>query len=174
MRAQLVCVSPLDRTFDRGSFDCGAAKLNVYIQNHALHNQRLNIGATWVAHEANSKKILGFHTVCASTISAAALPEPLRKKLPRYPVPCVLLARLAVDLSSQGIGVGKVLLKDAIERTLQISETIGAFALLVDAKDDEARGFYEHYGFLSLPAQRSTLFLPVSTFKQALANVERE
>lgn len=168
MRTKLICVSPLVRPFDRESFNCGKPELNVFIRNHALNNQKLSIGRTWIAHEEKSTTILGFYTVCASAISATDLPRLLRKKLPRYPVPCVLLARLAVDLTSQGRGVGKLLLKDAIEKTLQIGDAIGAYALLVNAKDDEAKSFYEYYGFLSLPDQPYTLFLPVTTFKQIL------
>jgi len=162
----LICVSHLCRSFERESFDCGIEELNIFIRYHALKNQKLRISKTWVAHENKSKAILGFHTMCTSSISAIVLPPHLRKRLPRYPIPCVLLARLAVARSSRGTGIGKLLLKDAIKKTIQTSELIGAFALLVDAKDDEARDFYEYYGFLSLPDQPYTLFLPVATFRQ--------
>lgn len=164
----MVCFSPLDRHFNRRAFDCGKPELNIFIRNHALKNQSLSIGRTWVAHRKSSTTILGFHTTCAATISAEILPQTLSKKLPRYPIPCILLARLAVDLVSQGIGIGKLLLKDAIEKTLLISDVVGAFALIVEAKDENAKSFYEHYGFLSFPYLPQKLFLPVSTFKQVL------
>jgi GNAT superfamily N-acetyltransferase len=164
MTTALIRVSPLDRSFHLEAFDCGIAELNKFIKNYALKNQKQRISRTSVAHEENSITILGFHTLSAASISATALPQDLRNKLPRYPVPCVLLARLAVDRNSQRIGIGKLLLKDAIEKIMHISALIGAYALLVDAKEDRARSFYEYYGFLRLPDRPYTLFLPIDTF----------
>jgi len=167
MKGAAVCISPLDRSFDRGRFDCGVEELNCFIRLYAFRNQELGISKTWVAHKENREFILGFHTLSAASISVKALPSEISKKLPRYPIPCVLLARLAVDRDSQQRGIGSLLLKDAIEKTIQTSRVVGAFALIVDAKSDRARDFYEKYGFLRLPEQPYTLFLPISTLTQA-------
>lgn len=172
MRNALLRVSPISRAFNRGSFDSGVEDLNIFLCHKALRNKKQRISRTWVLHEEESQDIIGYYTLCSSSISVAELPHEIIRKLPHYPIPCVLLARLAVGLIWQGNGMGKKLLKDAINKTIQISQIAGVFALLVDAKDDNARSFYEHYGFLRLPTEPYTLFLPMQTLFQQYS--ERE
>jgi GNAT superfamily N-acetyltransferase len=105
-------------------------------------------------------RILGFYALSACEIVTQELPRELATKLPRR-VPAVRLGRLAVDLSVQGQGLGELLLMDAIKRTCDVREHIGLFALFVDAKDDDAAGFYKRYGFTAFPDASETMVLPL-------------
>jgi GNAT superfamily N-acetyltransferase len=127
----------------------------------ARQHQEKDISQTVVAVEvATPTKVLGFYALSACEVVTADLPEEIAAKLPRK-MPAVKLGRLAVDKSAQGQGLGKLLLMDAIKRTCNVREHIGAFALFVDAKDDKAVSFYSQYGFIALPDASSTLVLPL-------------
>jgi predicted N-acetyltransferase YhbS len=97
-----------------------------------------------------------------------SLPAKLAKKLPRHAVPVVLLARLAVARGAQGRGLGGILLRDALLRSLELSESLGIYAVVVDALDDEAVSFYEKFGFLRLTDAEMRLFLPLSTIRAGI------
>ena len=103
--------------------------------------------------------MLGYYSLAAGSVSHDEGTERVKKGLTRHPIPVILLARLAVDVSIHGKGVGSALLKDALLRTAQAAETIGARALLVHAKDDEARAFYEHFTFEASPSDPYHLLL---------------
>ena len=105
----------------------------------------------------------GYYTLSTFSIDLSALPEKVAKKLPRHPVPAALIGRLAVDISMQGKGVGKMLLANAIKRTLTISDDIAIYAMVVDAIDEEAESFYKRYGFFHLAHRGSRLFLPLKS-----------
>jgi ribosomal protein S18 acetylase RimI-like enzyme len=121
----------------------------------------------FVAVEVASGRIAGYYTLAATGISAVDLPREATRKLPRYPtIPAVRIGRLAVDRSFQGRGLGTVLLADAAFRTL--SAAPAAFALVVDAKNDQAAAFYRSRGFASFVGQQRTLFLPLATAAKAL------
>jgi len=94
-----------------------------------------------------------------------ALPVEIARKLPRHPIPAALLGRLAVDENARGTGVGKMLLMDAITRTLTVSREIAIYAMVVDAIDAEAGGFYRQYGFLPLSQDSQRLFLPLKSIQ---------
>ena len=106
-------------------------------------------------------QVLGFYTLSALSIDLSVLPEEVTAKLPRHPVPAALIGRLAVDLSAQEIGIGKMLLADAIKRTLAVSDDIAIYAMAVDAINEQAESFYERYGFARLAHDGSRLFLPL-------------
>jgi GNAT superfamily N-acetyltransferase len=84
-----------------------------------------------------------------------------KQKLPRYPVPCFRLGRLAADASQRDKGVGRALIGCAVQRCLEARELVAAYALLVDAKDDEAKSFYEHFGFIACRDNPKSLYLPL-------------
>ena len=106
--------------------------------------------------------ITGFYTLAATSIAVDALPRDLTKRLPRYPlVAAVLIGRLAVALEYQGRGLGRALIFDAAIRTDRLG--IGAFAIIVDAKDDRAVEFYRANGFALIPGEARRLFVPVAT-----------
>ena len=89
------------------------------------------------------------------------VPDQLSRKLPRHPVPCALIGRLAVDRSAQGRGLGRMLLADAVNRTVAAGETVAMHALIVDAANDDAKRFYGKFGFMPLTNDPMRLFLPL-------------
>lgn len=141
---------------DAESFDCGHKALNLFIRMHALPWQRAHISQTYVA--VVQRKIVGYYSLVVGDVAYEDAPERLAKGLPRYPVPVLLLARLAVDQTWQGQGLGAALVVDAMRRALQVSDIVGVRALLVHAKDEEAQSFYRHLGFQPFSEQPLTLF----------------
>lgn len=156
----------LDKSFDRDDFDCGLEELNSFLKAKARQNQKAGFNRTFVAvkSEDADKKVLGFYSLSMGEIDLSNLPEALRKKLPKHPVPIARMGRLAVDKSTQGQGLGKFLLVDAMKRVLAASVSVGVYALLVDAKDDQAKTFYKKYGFIELIDEPMTLFLSLASF----------
>jgi ribosomal protein S18 acetylase RimI-like enzyme len=157
----------LDNRVNRDRFDCGIPELNDYLQKYARQNQTKGIAKTIVALTDNSEtSIAGYYAISMAELQNESLPESDRKKLPRYPIPAVRLAKLAVDRSFQGQGIGKELLIHALHRAVTLSQEIGVFAVLVDATNEAAKTFYLKYGFTSLPEQPLTLFLPIATIEK--------
>src|SRR5690348_15086819 len=157
----MLTIQSLTGSHNRSDFDCGKPALNEWLLRTARQHQEKGISQTFVAVEASSPtKVLGFYALSACEVVTEELPDEVAKKLPRK-MPAVKLGRLAVDRAVQGQGLGELLLMDAIHRTCNVREHIGAFALFVDAKDDEAAAFYAKYGFIALPDASSTLVLPL-------------
>jgi GNAT superfamily N-acetyltransferase len=148
-------------------FDCGAAALNDYLVKHALPNHQAGTARTFVATGDSHIAVAYYSLAAAQIIYADATPR-LQKGAPRHPVPVVLLARLAVDRTRQGQGLGAALLKDAIMRTLGAAEAIGVRALLVHAKDDSAKNFYLRFDFESLPGHPLHLVLMLKDARRLL------
>lgn len=143
-------------------FDCGQVALNRFLIRFALTNQQANASQTYVG--LANRAVIGFYTLVVSEVSYDEAPERLRKGLARHPVPLMLLARLAVDRTWKGRGVGAGLLKDAMRRTRQAADICGIRALAAHAKDDTARAFYEHFGFLPSPTDPLHLFIVIKDF----------
>jgi GNAT superfamily N-acetyltransferase len=157
---------PLDKRHDRSSFHCGSDALDRYFKERASQDVRRRIAGCFLAIDKNGR-IAGFYTLAAASVALDALPEGMAKGLPRYPVvPAMLIGRLAVAVEQQGKGLGSALVADAILRTDRLG--IGAFALIVDAKDDRAKVFYEAIGFIPLPGQLRRLCVPMETALRAL------
>lgn len=156
-------VAPLDRSHDRTSFSCGSAALDRYLQQQARQDADKRVAAPFVLTEPPASRVLGYYTLSASLIDAGELPEPLAKRLPRYPqLPVTLLGRLAVDQGMKGRGAGEFLLMDALRRSLVAAADIAAMAVVVDAKDEAAEAFYRHFDFLPLQHQPRRLFLSMT------------
>ncbi len=132
-----------DHTFD--SFDCGKEELNRFLKKHALTNQASDSAQTYVL--ADGLAVKGYYSLAAGTVTHEEATDRVKKGLARHPIPVILLARLAVDASLHGKKIGPALLKDALRRAVHAADTIGARAVLVHAKDDNAKGFYEHLNF---------------------------
>ncbi len=146
----------------RAEFDCGAEPLNRYFKELVTQDVSRNLASCFVAtdlvNEPSNIAPLGYYTLSSASVAMQDLPSVLTKKLPRYPtVPAVRLGRLAVSVQAQGKGVGSILLIDAIERTQR--SDIAAYAMVVDAKDEVAAQFYEHFGFVRFASLPSMLYL---------------
>ncbi len=126
-------------------FDCGKEDLNRFLKRQAWNSQQAHSSQTYVI--AKDLVVLGYYSLAAGSVTHVEATERIKKGLARHPIPVILLARLAVDQSLQGKGIGPALLKDALLRAASAASTIGARAVLVYAKDDNAKGFYEHFDF---------------------------
>ena len=147
---------------DRASFVCGVPELDDYLHRLADQHRRKGISTVHVlVDSAAPQLILGYYTLSAAQLDVQQLSEATRKKLPRYPVPCFRMGRLACRADRQGQGLGKLLMGCAVERCLLARQEVAAFALIVDAKDAGAKAFYEHYGFVSCTDMPLTLYLPL-------------
>ncbi len=162
----LPIIEPLARRHDREGFDCGVPELNDYLRRQAAQDTRRGVSRVYVARERGASRVLGYYTLSAASFGKKSLPEKEAKKLPHYPIPAALLGRLAADRSQQGQGLGKYLLFDALHRVLQAAETLAVYALVVDAKNNDARAFYERYGFLRFQDTPSRLFIPIETLRR--------
>ncbi len=151
----------LHRDHPRESFVSGVAALDRYLRELALQDAKRRIAGCYVAVTGEGE-IAGFYTLAATHLPMDALPRETTKKLPRYPVvPAMLMGRLAVATKRQKQGLGRALVADAVIRTSRLG--IGAFALVVDAKDEGAVAFYEANDFVRIPNGARRLFLPIAT-----------
>ncbi len=154
-------IEPLDRRHDRTAFSCGLPELDRYLSRQAGQDVRRQIARVFVCTAGDADAVLGFYTLSALSIDLASLPEALSRKLPRHPVPCALIGRLAVDASVHGHGLGSLLLADAVRRVAAAGETVAMHALIVDAANEGAKRFYEGFGFAPLRDRPMRLFLPL-------------
>jgi GNAT superfamily N-acetyltransferase len=147
---------------DCAGFDCGIPVLNDYLARFATQHRRRGISQTYVLIDpAAPALVLGYYTLSAAQIDVEQIADADRKRLPRYPIPCFRMGRLACRSDCQGQGFGRLLIGCAVERCLKTREEIASFALIVDAKDDKAKTFYEHYGFTPCTDRPRTLYLPL-------------
>jgi predicted GNAT family N-acyltransferase len=154
-------IEPLGNHHDREGFSCGVPALDRYLQKQASQDAAKHVAATFII-TPDGAKIAGFYTLSAHSVRLLDFPNEIAKKLPRYPdVPATLLGRLAVSTEFRGEGIGELLLVDALKRVLATTKQIASAAVVVDAKDENARRFYLRYGFIPLPTQPNRLFYPV-------------
>lgn len=147
---------------DRSGFQCGEPALDDFIHKYAVQQSAKGICSIFVLiDDAAPRKILGFYTLSAAQISVEQLNDAERKKLPRYPVPCFRMGRLARNMETRGHGLGALLVGLAVDRCLKARTQVGAYALLVDAKNEKAKNFYQHYGFTACADSPMTLYLPL-------------
>jgi GNAT superfamily N-acetyltransferase len=149
-------IEKLQRSHNIDPFDCGREALNRFLKRYALQSQQAEASQTYVA--LAGRQIAGYYTLVVGEVAYEAAHERPTKGLARHPVPIMLLARLAIATSWQGRGLGSGLLKDAMLRTEQAADIAGIRAFAVHAKDDQARSFYEHFGFTPLPSDPYHLF----------------
>jgi ribosomal protein S18 acetylase RimI-like enzyme len=156
----------LSAQHDRTGFASGSEALDRYFREQVTQDVRRHTTVCWVAREVATGRVAGYYTLAAAGVLLAELPEQMARRLPRYPsVPVARLGRLAVDQTYRGQRLGAALLWDAARRALR--SEIAVFALVVDAKDEQAAAFYQHHGFVSLGSRPLTLVLP-------LANLPRQ
>jgi GNAT superfamily N-acetyltransferase len=161
-------IEPLSDRHDRAGFSCGKPPLDLFLQQYAGQYVRKGIAKVYVACYPPSPAVAGYYTLSAGQIDLKCLSESARKRLPRHPVPVILLGRLAVAQSHQKRGLGEGLLMDALQRAVDASEDVAAHAIEVTAIDADAVGFYVKYGFAPLVDDPLHLYLPLTKARQAL------
>jgi len=160
-------VEKLDKRHDLAAFSCGVGKLDDYLRRFAGQNEKAGISQHFVAvTAAGDSRILGYYALSAGSVAFELVPDPLKKRLPRYPIPVAHLGRLAADQSMQGRGLGEDLLIDALARIVRAADEIGIHAVEVVAIHDSARRFYLKYGFRSLADDEQHLYLPLSAVRK--------
>jgi GNAT superfamily N-acetyltransferase len=157
----------LGEAHDRKSFCCGEEALDRYFQSQVTQDIRRHLANCFVIVECETSRLAGFYTLSAASIPLVDVPSEETKRLPRYPtLPAVRIGRLAVDQRFRRRGLGELILVNAVHHTMR--DAAAAFALLVDAKNDDAVRFYEKYGFRAIVGRPRTLFLPLATAQKTL------
>lgn len=152
----------------RAAFSCGVEPLDRYLKEQASQDAKKRVAVPYVLVTTDDR-IAGYYTLSSDNIRLDDIPAEMVKqlKLPRYPlIGTTLIGRLARDLAFRGQGIGELLLVDALRRALNISKHIASAAVVVDAKDEQARGFYSEFGFIAFPETVNRLFLPMQTIEQ--------
>ncbi|WP_371822636.1 GNAT family N-acetyltransferase [Methylococcus sp. EFPC2] len=139
-------------------FNCGEPTLDHWLKQRALRNEG-RASRTYVL--CTGRQVVAYYCLATGSITSELAPGRVRRNMPD-PIPLMVLGRLAVDLAWQGRGLGKAILRDAVLRSIQVSELVGVRALLVHALSDQAVGFYEAHGFHPSPMNPRTLLLPLS------------
>ncbi len=161
-------IEPFGKSHDRSAFTCGKPALDEFLRTRVSQYEKRRLGKTFVAVLQGEQRVRGYYTLAAGAVAFEHLPTVASTKLPKHPIPVILLARLAVDLSAQGQGLGEKLLLDALQRALDLSDKLGAHAVEVDALDDSAIAFYVKYGFSPLLDNARHLYLPLATIDRVL------
>ena len=159
-------IEPLGEQHNRVAFSCGKEPLDQYIRSQAGQAVAKNLAAVFVL-TPDSKSIVGYYSLSSYTAKLDEIPEAIGRKLTRMPeIPATLLGRLARSLDVRGRGIGEILLVDALKRALEHSAHVASWAVVVDAKDEEAAEFYLRYGFIPFPSKPNRLFLPMSSIRK--------
>jgi GNAT superfamily N-acetyltransferase len=158
-------IERLQRSHERSGFSCGKPPLDDFIRKLVTQYEQRNLGRTYVAVRQVESQVLGFYTLASGAVPFQNLPDSATKKLPRHPVPVILLARLAVDHRAQVQGLGEALLLDALDRCSNLADSLGVHAVKVEAIDQQARTFYEKYGFVPQLDTGLHLFLSIATIR---------
>jgi ribosomal protein S18 acetylase RimI-like enzyme len=157
----------LSASHDRAAFCCGVPPLDRYFRELATQDIRRRVSNCFVALDS-ARKVAGYYTFAATSLPLTELTTEQARHLPRYSLfPAALIGRLAVDEGFRGRGLGGMLIVDAIARAMRAEPAI--FALIVDAKDEVALGFYEHHGFYHFASRPMTLFLPIAEAARRIA-----
>ena len=150
----------------RNKFDCGIRELDEYIKNYVSQDIKKKITACYTL--SLKKEIFGYYTLSNYSIGKEDIPLEYSKKISYSEIPCALIGRLAIDKNHTEKGLGKDLLIDSLLRCVDLSNKIGIFAIVVEAKNKEAKQFYLHYGFKELETNKSKLFISIETVIKAL------
>lgn len=166
--SDLQAVGKLDASDDLDGFDCGVAGLNEWLQQFAVSNQRAGASVTYVLKRG--QRVVGFYTLAPSAIEPARAARRLGASLPRHrPIPVILLARLGLDRSEQGSGLGSDLLRNALARCAAAADEIGARAVLVHAKNEVIGRCYRRWGFQELPDNPQNLYLLLEDLRASIS-----
>ncbi|MEB3882507.1 GNAT family N-acetyltransferase [Lyngbya sp. CCY1209] len=151
----------------RSQFHCGKESLDRYIRQQASQDLKRRVATVFVLIDAPDSNILAYYTLSSYTVDIGVLNDDFAKHLPRYPrLPTTLLGRLAVDNSAKGKGFGELMLVDALKKSLEVSRQIASLAVIAEALDEEALGFYLKYGFLQFQQDPMKLYLPMQSIAE--------
>ena len=164
---------PLTSAHLHEGFACGRPSLDQWLTRHALQAAAAGSARTYVVIDHEQHRVVGYHALTAAGIEREAATSRVTKGMPRYPIPVVLLARLAVDLTVAGRGIGAWLLRDAMLRTLTAADTIGVSAMLVHAQDEEARRFYQKHGLEASPTDQLHLMILLKDLAASISSTGR-
>lgn len=164
--AALSPVEPLRAAHEVDAFDCGKEPLNRFLKRFAVANEKAGGARTYVV--CRDLQVVGYYSLAVGAVERDGAPARIGRGLARHPIPVMLLARLAVDRTAHGRGLGRALLRDALLRTAEAAQIAGIRALLVHAKDDEARAWYEALDFEPSPTDPSHLFLLMKDLRASL------
>ena len=155
---------------DRAAFSCGEPSLDTYLQRQASQDLKRRAAVTYVMTERKEAgHIMGYYTLSATSVKLSDIPQATQKKLARYPdVPASLIGRLAIGEQHKGQGLGAQLLRHALLQSLAQSQALAIAVVVVDALNDDAKRFYEHYGFVPVASEGSRLYLPMKTIAQSM------
>ena len=162
---------PLAPAHNTHDFGCGVESLNLWLQKHAAQAGAVGSARTFAIHDNEQDRVVGYHALTAASVTHNEATARAAKGMPRHPIPAALLARLAVDTTVQGRGIGAWLLRDAMLRTLSAAESVGIRVLLVHAIDEGARGFYERHGFEPSPTDPLNLQMLIKDIRAAVDEV---
>jgi GNAT superfamily N-acetyltransferase len=157
---------PLGTQHDRAAFHCGNERLDRYFHHQAGQDLRRYLAVPYVMVDPRSNKVAGYYTLTNYKIDAGELPPEITGRIPYPDVPATLIGRLAVDTSYQEHGLGGLLLMDALRRSLENAYSVASLAVVVDAIDEAASRFYQHYGFITFPGHPDRLFLTMATIQK--------
>ncbi len=155
----------LQESHATASFDCGNHDLNRFLNKHAYANQRSGNSTTYLSCE-DTGAVVGYYTITLASVSHKSAPATISSGQPRYPIPVILLARLAVDANWQRKGIGRALLRDACMRAMMVADIAGCRAFLVHAKDEQARQWYLQFGMEPSPTDPLHLLLLISDLRR--------
>jgi predicted N-acetyltransferase YhbS len=162
-------VEPLEPHHEVACFKCGREQLDRWLLAYAGQGQRRDTARTFVVCRANEAEVVGYYTLVASQVGHARATSGVQRGASKYfPIPVCLIARLAVDRSEQGAGLGRSLLLDALRRTVHASRSVGMRAALVHAFDEEAAAFYARFGFRPASTEPLTLMVPLEAVRRTL------
>ncbi len=160
---------PLSALHKTADFDCGKAPLNDFLHLYALANSQSGNSRTFVVADADHR-VRGYYSLAATAIVHEAAPTRVKQGQPRHPIPAILMARFGVDVRHQGQGLGRALFRDALLRSLNITDDLGARVFVVDAKDDDALRFYERFGMMVDAQDLRRLYLLFKDIKKILGS----
>lgn len=170
----------IDAADAASGFRCGKHPLDDYFKRHALKNDEAGISRAYVLRRADDEtslpRVLGFYTLSMAVVTAEQAARAVEMKLPKYPLPCALIGRLAVDERAQGRRLGEKLLVDALQRVVDAANMLGCIGVIVDAKDEGAEQFYAKYDFITVDGASwpRRMLLPIDVARASFAEEDAE
>lgn len=169
MSSRFGAVEPLGSSHQVDRFDCGREQLDRWLRSYAGQGQRRDTARTFVVCLAGETSVVGYYTLVASQVDHGEATSDVRRGASKhFPIPVCLIARLAVDRSEQGAGLGRSLLLDALRRADRASRSVAMRAIVVDALDEDAAAFYARFGFRPAGAEPLALMVPLESVRRKL------